>query len=479
MTENLEKKTIKGISWNALERVSGQLIQFIVMIIMARILTPKDYGLVGMLAIFIAISQSLVDSGFSQALIRKKDRNEKDTSTIFIFNTIVAGVLYLLLYIFSPAISKFYHEPNLIILTRVLCIVVIINALGVVQRALFSIRIDFKTQSKATIIGALSSGVVGISMAYTGFGVWSIVAQQITNASISTILIWFWSHWRPTFCFSGKAFKEMFSFGSKLTISGILDTLYKNSFLIVIGKFFNAADLGFYTRAQQFAEFPSSNATGILQKVTFPVLCTIEDDTHLRNAYNKLLRLSSFIVFPVMMILAGASKPFVMIILNSQWEFTGTLLQILCFAMMWYPTHAINLNLLQVKGRSDIFLKLDIIKKTIGTIIIIITFPWGIEAMCYGSVVASVISLAINTFYTKRIINLGFIQQLKELFPSIIYSLTTFFVVLLTQSLFNEIWESFLFGVLSGIIYFVIIIIITKSKELNEIKGLLKNIKTK
>lgn len=247
------------------------------MIIMARILTPDDYGLVGMLAIFIAIAQSLIDSGFSQALIRKQDRTEIDNSTVFYFNIAVGIALYLILFFSAPLIARFYDEPMLVPLTRVVCLSVVINSLVVVQRALLTIKIDFKTQAKASLTGAILSGIVGITMAHTGFGVWSIVAQQLVNLSAIALLLWILSHWRPSLAYSWASFRELFSFGSKLAASGILDTVYRNLYLIVIGKVFRASDLGFYTRAHQFAEFPSSNVTGIVQRVTFPVLCTIQD----------------------------------------------------------------------------------------------------------------------------------------------------------------------------------------------------------
>lgn len=256
MTESLKHKTLKGTIWSSIERFSVQGVQFIVMIIMARILTPEDYGLVGMLTIFITISQSLIDSGFSQALIRKRDRRQIDNSTVFYFNIAIGTILYLVLFFSAPLIANFYHEPQLIPITRVISLSVFINSLVVVQRALLTVEIDFKTQTKASFTAVISSGILGIWMVYDGYGVWAIVAQQLVNLSVNALLLWILSHWRPSLEYSWTSFRELFNFGSKLAGAGILDTLYKNIYLIIIGKIFKASDLGYYTRAQQFSEFP-------------------------------------------------------------------------------------------------------------------------------------------------------------------------------------------------------------------------------
>lgn len=424
MSDSLKNKTVRGTLWSSVERFSVQGIQFLVMIIMARILTPADYGLVGMLAIFIAISQSLIDSGFSQALIRKQDRSEVDNSTVFYFNIGVGVILYLILFACAPLIANFYNEPILESLTKLIGLGLIFNSLAVVQRALLTVNLDFKTQAKASLIGAIVSGAIGIYTAYTGFGVWSIVYLQISNYGITVLLLWIFSKWRPQWRYSWTSFRELFNFGSKLMVSGLIDTLYRNIYLIVIGKVFKASDLGYYTRASQFSDFASSNVTGIFQRVTYPVLCEIQnDDDRLRDAYRRMLRMSAFVIFPLMMGLAGVARPMVIAILTEKWLFSAVLLQILCFSAMWYPVHAINLNLLQVKGRSDLFLKLEIIKKIIGVTILCITVPFGLIAMCIGGIFSSIICLFINTRYTGMLINLGFLSQMKDLLPCLLLSL--------------------------------------------------------
>ena len=475
MSDSLKSKTVKGVVWSSIERFSTQGVQFLIMIIMARLLTPKDYGLIGMLAIFLAVAQSLIDSGFSQALIRKQDRTDVDNSTVFYFNIVVSSALYLILFISAPFVADFYNQPELTSVMRVVCLGVILNSLAVVQRALFTVKIDFKTQAKASLSAAVISGCIGIVLAYYGFGVWSLVVQQLLNLSVNTLLLWIFSKWRPIAVFSWKSFHELFAFGSKMLASGLLDTLYRNIYPIVIGKLFNASSLGHYTRAHQFSEFPSSNVTGIIQRVTYPILCGIQDETErLEAVYRKFLKLSAFIIFPLMIGLSSVARPFIYIVLGSQWVFCGQLLQIICFAMMWYPIHAINLNLLQVKGRSDLFLRLEIIKKILGITVLCITAPFGLVVMCYGQIFNSVVALVINTYYTGKLINVGFIRQMKDLFPTILLSLTMFGAILLVNSFIEANMHRLIIGVLVGIIVYASGSYIFKFKELQTLFSLIR-----
>ena len=445
------------------------------MIIMARLLTPKDYGLIGMLAIFLAVAQSLIDSGFSQALIRKQDRTDVDNSTVFYFNIVVSSALYLILFIAAPFVADFYNQPELTSVMRVVCLGVILNSLAVVQRALLTVRIDFKTQAKASLSAAVISGCIGIVLAYCGFGVWSLVVQQLLNLSVNTLLLWIFSKWRPIAVFSWKSFHELFAFGSKMLASGLLDTMYRNIYPIVIGKLFSASSLGHYTRAHQFSEFPSSNVTGIIQRVTYPILCGIQDETErLAIVYRKFLKLSAFIIFPLMIGLSAVARPFIDIALGTQWGFCGQLLQIICFAMMWYPIHAINLNLLQVKGRSDLFLRLEIIKKILGITVLCITAPFGLVVMCYGQIFNSIVALVINTYYTGKLINVGFIRQMKDLLPTILLSLTMFGAILLVNGFIEANIYRLIIGVLVGVIVYVSGSYIFKFKELQTLFSLIR-----
>lgn len=475
MVESLKKQTISGVIWSSIERFSVQGVQFIIMIIMARLLSPKDYGLVGMLTIFIAIAQSLIDSGFSQALIRKQNRTETDNSTVFYFNIGVGISLYLIFYAIAPSVAQFYRTPELIPIMRVISLGIIFNSLAVVQRALLTIQINFKTQAKASLTAVFISGITGIALAYNGFGVWAIITQQLTNLGINTILLWTLTRWHPIGKFSKSSFNELFSFGSKLLISGLINTLYQNIYLIVIGKFFTAHKLGIYTRAQQFSDLPASNLTGVLQRVTYPILCKIGDNkVQLNLAYRKLLRISSFIIFPIMLGLSAVSKPFILLLLKEQWLFTATLLQIICFASMLTPIHAINLNLLQVKGRSDLFLRLEIIKKILGIVILCITIPMGLIAMCYGQIISSGIALIINTHYTGKLIQMGLINQIKDLIPTFILTITMWLIIYFgILPIIEDNLTKLILSIIIGLTYYIGIAWLFKFPELKELLAIL------
>lgn len=475
MSDSLKKKTLHGILWSGVERFSVQGVQFVIMIIMARLLSPKDYGLIGMLAIFLAVAQSLIDSGFSQALIRKENRTEIDNSTVFYFNILVGVGLYFILFLLAPFISEFYNTPELTHIMRVVCLSVVINSLAVVQRALLTIKIDFKTQAKASFTAATISGIIGIWMAYHSYGVWALVCQQLLNFTINTMLLWLISGWRPILAYSWCSFRELFSFGSKMLASGLLDTLYRNIYPIVIGKLFSATSLGYYTRAQHFSDFPSSNITGVLQRVTYPVLCKIQDDDiRLANVYRRFLKLSAFLIFPLMMGLAALAHPFIKVSIGEQWEFSAELLQIICFSMLWYPIHAINLNLLQVKGRSDLFLKLEVIKKILGITVLCFTAPFGLITMCFGQIANSFIALIINTYYTGKLINVGFLIQMRDLMPILLLSVSMFVLVLVCINFIPNTYVQLVTGVLLGVIYYWGGSTLLRLSELQEIKSIIK-----
>lgn len=473
--ESLKNRTIKGVIWSSVERFSVQGVQFLVMLVIARILDPEDFGLVGMLAIFIAVAQSLIDSGFSQALIRKQDRTEVDNNTVFYFNIVVSAVLYLILYTIAPWVSDFYEEPDLCSLMRVLCVLVIINSFGVVQRTIYTASINFKTQAKASFIAALLSGAVGIWLACQGYGVWTLVWQQLLNAATNTILLWIYSNWYPKWQYSWQSFRELFAFGSKLLASGLIDTLYNNIYLLVIGKIFSASSLGYYTQADRFTKLPSSNITGILQRVTYPVLCTLQnDDDKLSEDYRKLLRLSAFIIFPLMCLLAGVAYPLVEVLLGEKWRYAATLTIPVSFTMMWWPIHAINLNLLQVKGRSDLFLKLEIIKKIVGVTVLVLSIPFGLLFMCYAGIVTSIICLVINTYYTGKLIQVGFLMQMRDLSTVLITSFLVFVISHLVTRIELGTFVQLILGIFSGFFIFVVVVYLTNSGELEYIKKIVK-----
>lgn len=474
-TESLRNKTVKGVVWSSVERFSVQGVQFLVMLVIARILDPKDFGLVGMLAIFLAVAQSLIDSGFSQALIRKQNRTEADNSTVFYFNIVVSLVLYTIFYLIAPWVSDFFHEPQLTSLMRVLCLIVIINSFAVVQRAIYTASINFRTQAKASFIAALISGGVGVVMALEGYGVWTLVFQQLLNAGINTLMLWLFSKWRPKILYSWKSFKELFAFGSKLMVSGLIDTIYNNLYQLAVGKFFSAASLGHFTQAKTFTQVPAANITLVIQRVTYPVLCTLQDDSDkLRTDYRQLLRLSAFIVFPLMCGLASVAYPLVEILLGEKWRFAATLIIPLCFNMMWYPIAAINLNLLQVKGRSDLYLRLEIIKKIIGVTVLIVTLPFGLLFMTYARIVSGMIGLYLNTYYTKKLINVGFWLQMKDLGLTFVTSMIMFILIICVSFITSSVWLQLILGIIIGIVFYISIVVSFKFQEWSYLKSIIK-----
>ena len=475
MEPNLRQKTTNGLLWSSVERFSNQGIQFLFSIVLARLLTPEDYGIVAMVIIFFAIAQTFVDSGFSNAIVRKKDRTEADLSTCFYFNIFVGLGFYIMLFLCSPFIAEFYDQPILSSVVKISGLSVLINSLCIVQQAQFTIRIDFKTQAKVTLTSTVISGILGILLAYLGYGVWALVWQGVIGTFIRMLLLWVFSKWRPRESFSKDSFHYLFGYGSKLLASGLLDTTYNNIYPIVIGKFYSPAQLGNFSRAQGWASLPSSNITGILQRVTFPVLTEMQDDDErLATNYRKLLRMSAFVVFPLMMLLASIASPLVRVVITSKWDACVPYLQIICFAMMWYPIHAINLNLLQVKGRSDLFLKLEIIKKVVGVLVMCVTIPLGVTAMCFGMVFTSINALFINTYYTGKLINVGFIVQMKDLTPILITSIVSGIISYYCLPFFNS---ELIKIIISTIIYMGLYFLgssIFSKKELSEVLQIIR-----
>ena len=479
MADSLKDKAIKGTLWSSLERFSVQGMQFVVMLLIARILGPKNYGLIGMLMIFIALSRSLTDSGFGQALIRKENNTDADRNTVFYFNLVVSCSLYLLLFAIAPLVADFYNEPQLVSVMRVYCLVVIIDSLAIIQRSILTYHIDFKTQMKASVAATIVSSAVALIMAYKGFGVWALVGQQLSSAVINTLTLWLYSKWRPSLLYSWKSFHELFSFGSKLMISGVINTVYSNLYALVVGKVFNATTLGFYTRAQHYSEFPSSNVTSVLQRVTYPVLCKMKDDTErLRINYRRMLRLSAFVVFPLMCGMAGAAYPLVEVLLGHKWHYAATLLIPISFAMMWYPVHSLNLNLLQVKGRSDLFLKLEIIKKLIGVTILAISVPFGLLFMCYTKIFSALISLFINTYYTGKLIQVGFFRQLGDLLKTLVTSLCMFAIVFGINHYIDSYLVQLIADIIVGAVFYIGVAFVFKFEEVDYLKSILKKDET-
>ena len=469
MPESLKQKTVKGVAWTSLDQVATLGFGFVIGVILARILSPDDYGLLAMIAVFNAIAFAFINSGFGNALIRKPDLTENDNSTAFYFNIVAGVVMAGVIWLISPLVAMFYDKPILCQLLRVEGLLLIISSFTIVQNAQLTRALNFKAKMIINVASQVLAGAIAIVAAYRGFGVWSLVIQHIASGIIRMILLWMLSPWRPRGKWSKKSFSYLWGYGSKLLASGLLDTIYGNIYPIVIGKFYSAADLGQYTRAKGYASLPSQGLTGVIQQVTFPVLSQIQDDDQrLGNNYRRMLRFTVFLVFPIMIGMAALAHPLVISLVTDKWAQCVPYLQIICFSSMWYPVHAINLNLLQVKGRSDLFLRLEIIKKVIITVAIILSVPFGIIGICIGSVCTSIICLAINTFYTGKLIHVGFVRQMRDMAPTLLASLAMGGVVYFTALPFDSDVVKLAVGIPVGMLVYLAIAKVFRMPELQE-----------
>lgn len=476
MSKSLKHEAMHGLFWSFFERIGRQGIQFIIGIILARLLLPDQFGLIAMLSIFIAVAQTFVDSGFSSALIQKQDASHLDECSIFYFNILVGFMGAGVMFISAPWIATFYQIPLLTPLARVLSLNLIINAFGVVQSTLLTKRIDFKAQMKISMIATVLSGSIGVTMAYQGYGVWSLVAQSIGGNLFGVILLWFFLPWRPSWAFSWVSLRSMFPFGSRLLFSGLLDTIYNNLYFVVIGKMFSATDLGYYTRAQQTQQMPVDNLSSTVNRVTFPVFSSIQDDkARLKRSIQKALSTLALFNFPLMIGLAVVAKPLVLVLLTDKWLPCVPYLQLLCVVGLLYPLHAINLNALMAQGRSDLFFRLEIYKKAIITATICLTWRWGITAMIYGQIVTSVIAYYMNSYYTGKFLSYPVIEQLRDLVPILLLaSLMGFSVSLVRYIHLQSNITLLLFQVLLGIVLYIILCGLSKISSYFEIRSIVK-----
>ena len=474
---DLKTKTIKGMFWSFSEIVSLQGINFVVQIFLARLLMPEDFGLIGMITIFIAVSQSLIDSGFTSALIREKNVTNTDYSTVFYFNLVVSVVIYFILFFSSPLISNFYNEPRLVSIIRILSVVIIINAFGLIQRTILIRELDFKTQTKITFVSSVLSGIVAIILAFLGLGVWALVIRQILMQLTQSLMLMIHNKWIPSLEFNVISFKHFFGFGWKLLVSGLIDTLYTNIYYPIIGKFFSATDLGFFTNAKKMNDIPSMATSQAVQKVSYPVLSQIQDnEKSLKNSFRKAIKNTTFINFPLMMGLAAIADPLIKLLIGEKWAPSIPYFQILCFTGILYPLHALNLNILQVKGRSDLFLKIEIFKKIIGiiSIIVVLFFGLGIIGLLWAQVFTNIISFFINSFYSKRMIGYSSLDQIKDICPTFFASMIMAGVVysLLFFLHLNNILL-LLIQIPVGILVYILLSHVFQIEEVKTIKSLL------
>lgn len=424
----LKKKTLSGVKWNAIGRFSTQGVSFVISILLARILSPSDYGVIGMIGIFMAIAQTFIDSGFGSALIRKKDCTDLDYSTAFYFNIIVGVVCYLILFFAAPLIAAFFKTPILRDIVRVLSINLFLGSLTIVQGAKLTAAVDFKSQAKIGLAATVVSGCVGLGMAYSGYGVWSLVFQSVSSSVVRTLLLWIVTKWRPLRTFSKQSFKYLFGFGSKILSASLLHTIYSNLTTILIGKFYTPKDLGYYSRGESLAQLPSTNITGILSSVTFPILSKIQDDDdRLIQVYRKYIRITSMVIFFGMSLMAALAEPLIITLFTDKWQNSIIYLQIFCITYMFDHICSLNLNILYVKGRSDLVLRLEVIKKTISISMIVAAIPFGVLAICIARALYTQIAIIINTYYTGQLFGLGYWAQLRDFIKYLVFSFLAVF----------------------------------------------------
>lgn len=472
--QSLKDKTIKGTFWSAADAFLGQGVTFIVGIILARLLSPDEYGLIGICLIFNTIFNGVVDSGFSNALIRKKNVGINDYNTMFLTNLGISCVLYFLLFLSSPIISNFFARSELTCLIRVTGLVLFFNALSLTHNTILTKRIDFKTKTKASVSSAVLSGAVGISMAYMGFGVWALVGQILSKQLFYTLSLWIFIKWWPTWKFSSDSFHYMWGFGWKLLVSGLLNNIWNQLYQVVVGRFYSPATLGQYTRSKEYANIFSANITTIVQRVSYPVLADIQDDKQrMVAAYRKVIKMTMYATSMCMISLGAVAEPLIYCLIGSQWHEAATYLPLICISMSLYPLHAINLNMLQVQGRSDVLLYLEIIKKAISVGPICLGIFVNIYWMLVGTIITGILSFFLNSYYTGKSLGYNSWMQLKDIAPyyliAIIVGISVYFIKYLTINM----WVVLTIQVIVGTLVSIALSYLFKLEEFNDLLKIL------
>lgn len=467
---SLKSIAIKGIIWSVVDKFAVQFGQFIVGIVLARILLPEDFGLIGMLAIFIALSQTFIESGLGTGLIQRQDRSEIDFSTLFVFNLVVSSFFYLVLFFSAPFISSFFEQRQLTDLARILGLILFLNAFAIVQRTKLTIAIDFKSIAKSNVIGMITGGLCGVIAAINGYGVWALVIQMLIGSFASSVSLWLLSNWTPSIAFSKKSFKSLFGYGSKLLIAGLYAQALNNVYNICLGKLYPTATLGYYTRAKSFADISAGTIVSVLQQATFPILTTVQHDKEkLVSIFRRMIRMSAFLIIPIMTLIALLAKPIVILLLTEKWNAVIPLLQWIVFARIFLPMSSVNLNLLNAIGRSDLYLKVDLFKLPMTVLAMVITIPLGVKAIVIGHVVTSAIFFIINAYVPGKLYGYGPINQLKDMFPIFIATMGMAFVVFVISSFIENLILQLFIGVIFGVVTYLFICWLLKLEELKEV----------
>lgn len=473
--ENLKQKTKKGIYWTFLNQGANQVITFIVGIIMARILSPEDYGITALPAVFLAVAGIFMNAGFSQALVRKPEVTDKDLSTAFYYSIAMGVVMYVVLFFSAPLIARFYKTPILTPLIRVTTLTFLWGPLNTPQSVILQRRLDFKTPARIAITTNVIGAIVGITAAYNGLGLWALVITNIVSSLLGLIQTWLAVRWVPTTRWNKESFQYLWGYGNKIIGANLIDTIYNNITPIFVGKFYSSRDLGVYNRALGYTVLPANQITNVLSSVTLPVLSKFQDNDEVLVAqFRRMFRMASFISFPVLMLLCALAKPLIHVLITDKWAECIILLQIMCFAKMWWPIQTLNRNLLQVKGRSDLLLKLEAYKKTINLVILCCSLPFGIKWFCYAQILQTMQSYAWNTYYTGKLFNLTTFKQLADVMPSFILSIIMLFCVFGVNMLIGNSYIQIIIGGLVGVGVYLGGAILLKREELNDVRYMLK-----
>ncbi|MBQ3426749.1 MAG: lipopolysaccharide biosynthesis protein [Clostridia bacterium] len=427
-------KVVSGFLWRYAERCGAQLVGFVVSIILARILEPSAYGTVALITVFTSILQVFVDSGLGSALVQKKDADDLDFSTVFYANIVFCTILYTILFFGAPLLAVFYKDTTLTPLIRVLGITILISGVKSIQQSYVAKHLIFKRFFFATLGGTLTAAAIGIWMAYNGYGVWALVAQQIINLTIDTIILWITVKWRPKRMFSFERFKGLYSFGWKLLVSTLLNTVYNDVRQLIIGKMYSAKDLAYYNRAKQFPNLIVANINTSINSVLLPTMASVQDEkTRVRDMTRHSMMTSIYIMAPLMMGLSFVGTPLIRLLLTDKWLPSVPFLRIFCITYMFYPIHTANLNAIKALGRSDLFLMLEVIKRVVGVIVLVATMWFGVMVMAYSLLFVSVSSQIINSWPNKKLLDYHYIDQLKDILPSILLSVFMGFCIFPVQ----------------------------------------------
>jgi len=473
--QSLRKKTVTGVAWSAADAFLAQGVTFIVGLILARLLTPEEYGLIGIVTIFTSVMAGVVDSGFSNSLIRKLDVTDEDYSTLFIVNMTVSLFMYMILFVVSPYIAQFFDRPQLTDLCRVMGLLLVLQALSIVQYTKLSRNIDFKTKAKANVASAVLSGVIGIAMAFCGFGVWSLVAQLLSRQLLYSMGLWLLNRWWPKLRFSLDSLKYMWGFGWKLLVSGLLNNIWAELYQTVVGKFYSPATLGQYTRSKQYASLLSTNLTTVIQRVSFPVLSQVQDDnTRMVSAYRRIIKVTMFVTAVSMICMGAVAEPLIYCLIGPQWQEAAGYLPLICVSLSLYPLHAINLNMLEVQGRTDIMLYLEIVKKILAVGPLCLGIFVGIYWMLIGLVVIGIISFFLNSYYMGKSLGYTSWMQLKDVMPSYIVAFVVALAVYFIKYLPISNWTVLPIQLVLGVLVFLLICENINMPEYQEIKGISK-----